>query len=117
MLKIIELSTNEWRLLQALNNGASNKDLALSFVRSEFTIRNQLSFLYKKLDITNRVHAILWYRENVVKDIPVETLAFVDRRQGPANDRRKAVRQVVNAEAPDRYICTIAGTDKGAQNL
>lgn len=117
MLKIIELSTNEWRLLQALNNGASNKDLALAFTRSEFTIRNQLSFLYNKINVPNRVHAILWYRENVVTDIPVETLAFVDRRKGPANDGRKAVRQLVNAEAPDRYVCTIAGTGKAAQNL
>jgi DNA-binding CsgD family transcriptional regulator len=117
MLETIELNANEWRLLQALNNGASNKDLALAFTRSEYTIRNQLSFLYKKLNVTNRMHAIFWYRENVVKDIPVETLAFVDRRQGPANDRRKANRQLVNAEASDRYVCTIAGTDKAAQNL
>jgi DNA-binding NarL/FixJ family response regulator len=92
MVETMELNTHEWRLLQALNKGASNKDLALAFLRSEYTIRNQLSNLYKKIKVTNRVHAIFWYREHVVKDIPIEGIPFADRRQGPANDRRKASR-------------------------
>jgi DNA-binding NarL/FixJ family response regulator len=71
MLKTTELNANEWCLLQALNSGASNKELALVLSRSEFTIRNQLSSLYRKINVSNRVHAIFWYREHAESFVPV----------------------------------------------
>ena len=54
----------EQHLLHALNSGASNKQVASAMRKSEQTVRNQLSTLYKKLNVSNRTQAVYWYREN-----------------------------------------------------
>ena len=54
----------EQDLLYALNSGASNKQVASAMQKSEQTVRNQLSTLYRKLKVSNRTQAVCWYREN-----------------------------------------------------
>jgi DNA-binding NarL/FixJ family response regulator len=54
----------EQDLLHALNSGASNKQLATAMRKSEQTVRNQLSTLYRKINVSNRTQAVCWYREN-----------------------------------------------------
>ena len=54
----------EQDLLHALNSGASNKQVASAMQKSEQTVRNQLSTLYRKLKVSNRTQAVCWYREN-----------------------------------------------------
>ena len=53
----------ELRLLKALVLGASNKQMAGELEKSEFTVRNQLSALFKKMSVSNRTQAASWYRE------------------------------------------------------
>lgn len=66
MLKKIELTSAEQHLLHALSTGASNKHMARSLGKSEFTIRNQLSTFFKKINASNRTQAVCWYREQMV---------------------------------------------------
>jgi LuxR family transcriptional regulator, maltose regulon positive regulatory protein len=54
----------EQDLLHALNSGASNKQVAAATRNSEQTVRNQLSTLYRKINVSNRTQAVSWYREN-----------------------------------------------------
>jgi DNA-binding NarL/FixJ family response regulator len=54
----------EQHLLYALTSGASNKQLATAMRKSEQTVRNQLSTLYRKINVSNRTQAVCWYREN-----------------------------------------------------
>lgn len=55
------LSLIEWRLLQALSQGHANKHIARELCRSEYTVRNQLSSLYRKIGARNRTQAAHWY--------------------------------------------------------
>jgi DNA-binding NarL/FixJ family response regulator len=63
------LTDTDWRLLEALNKGTKNKELAAVFCKSEFTIRNKLSMLYKKINVNSRSQAAFWYRENQIQQI------------------------------------------------
>lgn len=51
------LSHLDQQLLSAVSIGASNKHIALMLSKSEFTIRNRLSRVYKKINVVNRAHA------------------------------------------------------------
>ena len=62
-----QLSRMEQQLLQAVSTGASNKNIALMLSKSEFTVRNRLSSLYKKINVINRVNAAFWYRDHAVQ--------------------------------------------------
>jgi DNA-binding NarL/FixJ family response regulator len=54
----------ELRLLGALDTGATNKQVARATHKSEQTVRNQLSTLYRKINVSNRTQAVCWYRDN-----------------------------------------------------
>lgn len=87
-----ELSDHEWCLLQALDTGAGNRELGILFGRSEYTIRNQLSALYKKIGAANRVNAVTWFRTHAPRNVPMTNRATADRRQDVSKDRRKGSR-------------------------
>lgn len=59
----IELSRTEWRLLRVLATGASNKQIARELDKSELTVRNQLSALFRKIKVVNRTQAVHWHHE------------------------------------------------------
>lgn len=59
----IELSRTEWRLLRALATGAGNKQIARELDKSELTVRNQLSALFRKIKVVNRTQAVHWHHE------------------------------------------------------
>jgi len=67
MLTDTGLTVIEQQLLYALSTGASNKNVARHLEKSEFTIRNQLSNIYKKVNVSNRTQAANWYREHVAR--------------------------------------------------
>ena len=64
-LPAYQLTPIEQALLHALSTGASNKQIANAMLKSEQTVRNQLSTLFKKIHATNRTQAACWYRERV----------------------------------------------------
>ena len=59
-----QLTPMEQMLPHTLSTGVSNKNIARHLGKSEFTIRNQLSTLFRKLNADNRLQAVTWYREN-----------------------------------------------------
>ena len=58
-----QLSHLDQQLLNAVSIGASNKHIALLLSKSEFTVRNRLSRLYKEINVANRAQAAVWYRD------------------------------------------------------
>ena len=60
------LTAIEHQLLHALSTGASNKHMAGHLSNSEYTIRNPLSSLFKKVKVSNRTQAACWYREHLM---------------------------------------------------
>ena len=58
-----QLSHLDQQLLNAVSIGASNKYIALMLSKSEFTVRNRLSRLYKEINVANRAQAAVWYRD------------------------------------------------------
>lgn len=57
------LSHLDQQLLDAVSIGASNKHIALMLNKSEFTVRNRLSRVFKKINVANRAQAAVWYRD------------------------------------------------------
>jgi len=86
MLKKTELTSVEQHLLHALSTGASNKHMARHLGKSEFTIRNQLSGVFRKIQVINRMQAAFWYREYlaVKKESAIGTSAPLHHQQGAA---------------------------------
>ena len=60
-----QLNHLDQQLLNAVSNGASNKHIALMLSKSEFTIRNRLSRVYRQISVTNRAQAAVWYHDYV----------------------------------------------------
>jgi DNA-binding CsgD family transcriptional regulator len=54
------LSSIETDLLNALRTGATNRIIAQERGKSAYTVRNQLSTLYAKIGVANRIQALVW---------------------------------------------------------
>lgn len=54
-----ELTKRELEILYYLSKGLSNKNIALELFLSEKTIKNNLTKIYRKIDVNDRVHAVI----------------------------------------------------------
>jgi DNA-binding NarL/FixJ family response regulator len=61
--KMTKLTNIELQLLYALCVGTTTKQLAQDLGKSDFTVRNQLSSLYKKIGVAKRMYAVYWYQD------------------------------------------------------
>lgn len=59
-----ELSRNEWRVIQQVSYGLSNKEIAGKLYLSEGTIRNYLSSILSKLRLRDRTQLAIWAVQN-----------------------------------------------------
>ncbi len=59
-----DITVTEKLLLRDLADGQSNKVIARNRGKSDQTVRNQLSVLFKKIQASNRSQAANWYRAN-----------------------------------------------------
>ena len=66
------LSSIELDLLKALHTGASNRKIALERGKSAYTVRNQLSTLYSKIGVTNRIQALVWLQASTGSFTPTD---------------------------------------------
>lgn len=57
----IELSATEWKIVEQISQGLSNKEIASSLRFSEGTIRNYLSVILDKLSLRDRTQLAIWY--------------------------------------------------------
>lgn len=62
-----KLSPRETDILQMVSCGKSNKEIADIFLISEKTVRNYISNIFKKINVSNRTEAaIYWLRQKVL---------------------------------------------------
>ena len=55
-----ELTQTEWRVIQKIGCGLSNKEIAAALLLSEGTVRNYLSTILCKLDLRDRTQLAIW---------------------------------------------------------
>lgn len=55
-----DISKTEWRVIQQVGYGRSNKEIAVALNLSEGTIRNNLSSILSKLDLRDRTQLAIW---------------------------------------------------------
>ncbi len=58
------LSRRELEILKMVSSGMSNKEIALSLVIAEGTVKNHLTSIFNKLDARDRMHAVLIAKES-----------------------------------------------------
>lgn len=56
---ISQLTKREFEVLQLVVKGMDNQEIAQSLALSEQTVRNYVSHVYAKLEVKNRVQAVL----------------------------------------------------------
>ncbi len=57
------LSRRELEIIKMVSSGMSNKEIALSLVIAEGTVKNHLTSIFNKLDARDRMHAVLIAKE------------------------------------------------------
>lgn len=55
-----EISRTEWKVIQQVGYGLSNKEIAVKLNLSEGTVRNNLSSILGKLDLRDRTQLAIW---------------------------------------------------------
>lgn len=55
-----ELTKTEWKIIQQVENGASNKEIAEKLNLSDGTVRNYLSTILNKLELRDRTQLAIW---------------------------------------------------------
>ena len=55
-----EISKTEWKVIQQVGYGKSNKEIASALKLSEGTVRNNLSSILSKLDLRDRTQLAIW---------------------------------------------------------
>ena len=55
-----EITNAEWRVIQQVGNGLSNKEIANKLYLSEGTVRNHLSHILAKLNLRDRTQLAIW---------------------------------------------------------
>ena len=61
---IESLTAREQAVLEMLSQGLETADMAERLCMSEKTVRNHLSSIYSKLEVSNRLQAVLWIEKN-----------------------------------------------------
>lgn len=59
------LTNREQQIIKLLGNGASNSEIAESLFVSENTVKTHLHNVFKKINVKNRLQALIWVKENV----------------------------------------------------
>lgn len=61
---VSDLSKTEWKVIEKVANGLSNKEIAVQLHFSEGTIRNYLSVILDKLQLRDRTQLAIWYLQS-----------------------------------------------------
>lgn len=59
------LTPKELEILSLIGNGASNRDIAEGLLISHNTIKTHVYHIFKKINVTNRLQAAIWARNNL----------------------------------------------------
>ncbi|MGR5237502.1 LuxR C-terminal-related transcriptional regulator [Vibrio alfacsensis] len=66
------LTKREQQIMNFLSMGASNQQIAEQLFVSENTVKTHLHNIFKKIDVKNRVQALIWVKENI-SDLSIAT--------------------------------------------
>lgn len=67
MDKLDSLSKREYEILSLLSSGYNNKQIAIKLFISEKTVKNHITNIFKKLEVEDRVQAVLFsYRNEII---------------------------------------------------
>lgn len=69
---IEELTKTEWKIIEQVEYGSSNKEIAESLKLSEGTVRNYLSAILNKLDLRDRTQLAIWAVQTGVRKVNLE---------------------------------------------
>lgn len=58
--QVDELTKTEWKIIEEVGRGASNKEISETLSLSEGTVRNYLSTILNKLDLRDRTQLAIW---------------------------------------------------------
>lgn len=59
---VVKLTPAEAEVVALLSRGLSNREIAAALGKSEGTVKNQLSAVYRKLGVNNRMRLLLMFR-------------------------------------------------------
>ena len=69
-ISIEELTPMEWKVIERIERGSSNKEIAEMLFLSEGTVRNYLSTILKKLQLRDRTQLAIWALQMRRKNYP-----------------------------------------------
>ena len=67
----VELTKREQTILEALQTGRSNKQIAEKLFLAEQTVKFHLTNIYRKLDVSNRTEAVRYAHDNAIVERPL----------------------------------------------
>ena len=109
------ISAADALLLQGLCNGQSNKQIALALSKSELTVRNQLSQVFKKIGAVNRTQAAAWFQIHLAQQTGphagIHTLTVGSKSHATAANHAKAELPQSQLDT-DRRVGTRRSTDR-----
>lgn len=59
-----KLNKREWKIIQLIGEGLSNREIARRLIFTEGTIRNNLTVILEKLQLRDRTQLAIWYLQN-----------------------------------------------------
>ena len=63
-VKTEKLNKREWKIIQLIGEGLSNREIARRLIFTEGTIRNNLTVILEKLQLRDRTQLAIWYLQN-----------------------------------------------------
>jgi DNA-binding NarL/FixJ family response regulator len=67
-----ELTPREWEILQLIDRGYSNQQIAEALVIEMGTVKNHVHNILRKLDVQSRKHAVIFARQQFAKDAAIK---------------------------------------------
>jgi len=67
----VELTKREQTILEALQTGRSNKQIAEKLFLAEQTVKFHLTNIYRKLDVSNRTEAVRYAHDHAIVERPL----------------------------------------------
>jgi two-component system response regulator DegU len=71
----VDLTQRELTILQELQTGSSNKQIAQKLFLAEQTVKFHLTNIYRKLDVSNRTEAVRYAYEHGIVERPLHSVA------------------------------------------
>lgn len=79
--KVNELTKTDWKIIEQVGYGASNKEISDTLKLSEGTVRNYLSSILSKLDLRDRTQLAIWAVQTNFGNMVISSSASDEKEQ------------------------------------